>query len=150
MLTWFGPRIRHPFYPEIPATPAAEAKGSVLAVSGTLNELDEAAESRVTARRAVFVIHRWNQLLLNDAQRDHMWNLFQVPVYAILLDSWGSLVAYECEAQNGLHMAADVIESAMCNCGRPGMRPSPMQAWGGSCGSATEAILERERIAQPA
>lgn len=122
MRMWFGPRLRHPFYPEIPATPAEDAKGSVLALSGTLNELEQAAQSGVTARRAVFVNHRWNQLLLSDAQRDHLWNLFQVPIYAILLDQWGALIAYECEAQNGLHMAAGVIESAMCHCGRPGMR----------------------------
>ena len=123
MLSWFGPKLRHPFYPEIPATSAPEArKGSVLALWGSLHELEQAAQAGVTVRRAVFVTHRWNQLLMTDGQRDHVWNLFEAPVYAVLLDRFGGLVAYECEAQNGLHMAAGVLESAMCNCGRPGMR----------------------------
>ena len=128
MKMWFGHRLRHPFYPEIPSTPAAEAKGSVLALSGTLNELDLAAQSGVTVRRSVYVTHRWDQLLLTDAQRDHLWQLFQAPVYAMVLDSFGVPVAYECEMQKGLHMAAGVIEGQFCECGRPGLRSPVHQA----------------------
>ncbi len=125
MLAWFGSRLRHPFFPEIPATAAQQARGSVAGLSGTLKELEEAAQSGVVVQRAVFVIHHWNELLLTAAEREHIWNLFEVPVYAVLLDGLGNLVAYECEAQNGLHMVAGAAEPAACACGRPGMQPKP-------------------------
>src|SRR6185437_13492495 len=125
MLAWFGSRLRHPFFPEIPATSAQHAHGSVIGLSGTLKELEEAAQLGVVVRRAVFVIHHWNESLLTAAEREHIWNLFEVPVYAVLLDSLGNVAAYECEAQNGLHMVTGVAESAVCACGRPGMRPKP-------------------------
>src|SRR5215469_5632619 len=102
MIARFIPRLRHPFFPEIPTTPAPCAQGRVDGLSGTLKELEEAARLGVVVRRAVFVMHRWNELLLTAAQREHLWNLFEVPVYAVVLDSLGSLAAYECEAQNGL------------------------------------------------
>jgi hypothetical protein len=123
MLALFGPRLRHPFFSDIPAVLATGAKGNVLAIAGTLSELEQAAQDGVVARRAVFVTHHWNQLLLTEAERTRLWRLFEVPIYAVVLDSWGSMVAYECEAQKGLHMAAGVIESALCDCGRPGKRP---------------------------
>jgi len=49
-----------------------------------------------------------------------------VPVFALLLDRDGRLLAYECEAQSGLHVgpqapwSARELESAPCECGRPG------------------------------
>lgn len=118
----FGPRLRHPFYPQLPATPAAKARGAVIALWGTLSELEQAARSGVTARRAIFVTHHWDHTLLTDAQRDRLWDLFQTPIYAMLLDRSGNLVAYECEARSGLHMAGSETELAMCDCGRPGLR----------------------------
>jgi hypothetical protein len=54
--------------------------------------------------------------------------MFEVPVYALLLDRDGRLLAYECEAQEGLHVgphaawSAGVLEAAPCACGRPGPR----------------------------
>ena len=67
---------------------------------------------------------------LRDEDRDALWGAFQVPVYAILLDHQGRLIAYECEAQAGLHIAEErveevrpeLVDNTLCECGRAGER----------------------------
>jgi hypothetical protein len=76
----------------------------------------------------VFALHYPGTPFLNETQRDQLWQVFQVPVLAVLLDRNGRLLGYECEAQSGLHVgpqspwSASVLESAPCECGRPGLR----------------------------
>jgi hypothetical protein len=121
MPSWFRPRIRHPFYPKLFATPAAEAHGRVAALSGVFHELEQAAAAGASAQSALFVINRWNGASLTDAQRDRLWTLFQVPAYAMLVDGNDRLVGFECEAQNGFHVpGAAAPDSPLCDCGRPG------------------------------
>ena len=57
-------------------------------------------------------------------ERDRLWQIFEVPVYGLLLDQKGKVLAYECEAQNGLHVAATAgeVQYSPCDCGRPGSR----------------------------
>jgi hypothetical protein len=85
---------------------------------------------------------------LSGRERDALWEVFQVPVFALLLDGEGRLVGYECEAHEGLHIGSScpqtsdrqlilsedsvlgyripwdrfVLESTPCECGRPGQR----------------------------
>jgi hypothetical protein len=118
----FRRRIRHPFFPELAADPAANARGRSKALAGTFAELAGAAERGAEARRAVFVLTSEREPL-SDGQRDELWRLFQVPVYA-LLERRGRVEAWECEAQNGLHCAAGGEEIA-CACGRPGAKLTP-------------------------
>jgi len=121
MSLWFRPRLRHPFYPRLLTTPAAEAHGRVIALSGTFHELEQAAAAGATAERALLVLNRWNGDSLTGAQRDRLWTLFQVPAYAMLIDSDGRLVGFECEAQNGFHVPGKPApDSPLCECGRPG------------------------------
>jgi hypothetical protein len=121
MKMWFRPRIQHPFYPRLFATPAAEAHGRVAALSGTFQELVRAAAAGASAQRALFVINRWNGAALTEAQRDGLWAMFQVPLYAMLVDAHGRVVCFECEAQNGFHVAGKTApDSPLCKCGRPG------------------------------
>ena len=121
MSLWFKPRIRHPFYPRLFITPAVEAHGRVIALSGTFHELEQAAAAGASAQRALLVLNRWNGAALTDAQRDRLWTLFQVPAYAMLIDSDGRLVGFECEAQNGFHVPGEAApDSPLCECGRPG------------------------------
>jgi len=85
---------------------------------------------RVEPRRAVFVLQNEGDPLLSDAQRDELWELFQVPVYVLLLDANHRVCAYECEAHQGLHLPRDIgphrapagLEASPCGCGRPGPR----------------------------
>jgi hypothetical protein len=120
-------RTRHPFFPELAATPATEARGRCAALAGTFRELARAAAAGVAVRRAVFVLNHADEVL-SDGERDELWRMFQVPVYALLADSAGRVVAWECEAQNGLHVAAGsgipagMREESPCACGRPGAR----------------------------
>lgn len=71
------------------------------------------------ARRAVYVLTGEGQPL-SDGERDELWRTFQVPVY-VLVTRGVRVAAWECEAQNGLHVA-DGGDAQVCACGRPGAR----------------------------
>jgi hypothetical protein len=120
--------IRHPFYPGLAVTLAVECKGPCAGLSGTLRDLTRAATAGARARRMILALHYPGFPFLGETERDQLWQLFQVPVLAMLLDRNGCLLAYECEAQSGLHVgprapwSAGVLESAPCECGSPGLR----------------------------
>ena len=143
----FGSRIRHPFFADWLATPAVETEGprKYTALSGTLSQLMEAAGSGVRATRAVYVVRGVGHPFLAESERETVWRTFQVPVFTVLLGARGKPLAYECEAQEGLHLAVNclagpgwaaffeegerptctvvaVVESNLCECGRPGHR----------------------------
>jgi hypothetical protein len=120
--------IRHPFYPGLEVALAVECKGPCAGLSGTFRDLARAAAAGVRVRRMVFALHYPGFPLLSETERDQLWQVFQVPVLAVLSDRNGRLLAYECETQAGLHVgpqapwSAGVLESAPCECGRPGPR----------------------------
>ena len=122
------PPIRHPFYPGLEVALAVECKGPCAGLSGTLRDLARAAAAGARARRMIFALHYPGSPFLSEADRDQLWQVYQVPVFAVLLDRNGRLLAYECEAQSGLHVgpqapwSASELESAPCECGRPGPR----------------------------
>jgi hypothetical protein len=125
-LLLFQSRIRHPFFPDLAATPAPKARGRSTALAGTFLELARAAAEGVEVRRAVYVLTRAHEFL-SDGEHDELWRLFQVPIYALLVDRSGSIVGWECEAQNGLHVEKGRVfaEEGPCACGRPGARLMP-------------------------
>jgi hypothetical protein len=83
--------------------------------------------------RAVFPVRRLGNPFLSESQRDALWEMFQVPIYALLLNARGDVVGWECETQQGLHLRDDYsggllsgnVESTLCECGRPGPRLMP-------------------------
>jgi hypothetical protein len=139
--------LRHPFFPDWPATPTRLAKGPCFVLSGSVPELLRVPHS-VRPSRAVFALHYPESHYVTLADRDALWEMFQVPVFALLLDGEGRLVGYECEAHDGLHIGATcpdtsdrqlissedsvlgyripwekfAIEQTPCECGRPGQR----------------------------
>jgi hypothetical protein len=117
ILRFWNKRVVHPLFAALPADSAASARGRSKALAGTFCELARAAARGVEARRAVYVLTPESQPL-SDGERDELWRLFQVPVYALLKRD-DRVVAWECEAQNGLHVALGGPEMA-CACGRPG------------------------------
>ena len=125
----FRPRIRHPFFPGLSPTPAGKAKEDCAALYGTFAELVRAADTGIHTARAVFVTLLQDQSPLSDRDRDTIWELFEVPVLVLVLDDKGRVIAYECEAQSGLHVdPKSPLPSAIaanCECGRPGMKLSP-------------------------
>jgi hypothetical protein len=128
----FGAGIRHPFLPGLRATPAREAKPLNPALYGTFRELERAAAAGARVRRAVFVTCEENEPVPGDSEHDALWEMFQVPAFAMLLDAKGHVLAFECEAQSGLHVsaggAAASDDTAICECGRPGRKLHPCSA----------------------
>src|SRR6185369_9281330 len=92
--------LRHPFFPDWPATPTRLAKGHCAALSGNVQELMGVNRFDVRPSRAVFALHYPESQFLTPADRDTLWEMFQVPVYGLLLDGEGRLVGYECEAHD--------------------------------------------------
>ncbi len=138
----FGPRIRHPFFPGLSPMPARVARGVTPALSGIFPELVRAAARGVTAQRAVFVLIGWDAPPLMQEERDLLWELFQTPVYALLLGTDGRVAGFECEAQNGFHGAGRYDSSTpACECGRP--RPAFPAAYAGAGAFAPAAAGSR-------
>jgi hypothetical protein len=121
-----GTGVRHPIYSALKPIPATRAKKPCAALAGTFPELAGAAG--VTVERAVFPLLR--SPFLAEEERDALWAWFRVPVLGILLDARGRVIGYECEVQDGFHLApgraagafGGPIETAACDCGRPGPR----------------------------
>ncbi|HUB32775.1 MAG TPA: hypothetical protein VMA31_07095, partial [Bryobacteraceae bacterium] len=65
------------------------ARRGCSALAGTFDELMRAACVGVRVARAVFPLHRLSGPFLTTGERDELWGLFQVPVYAMLLDARG-------------------------------------------------------------
>ena len=116
--------IRHPFFPGVTADAAAGARGRSQALAGTFGELARAAARGARATRAVYVLTSE----LSDGEREALWRLFEVPVYA-LQQRDGCAEAWECEAQNGLHIAGGGDEIT-CACGRPGAKMAMARSMG--------------------
>ncbi len=133
----FGRRIHHPFYPALKPSPAARGPRRCAALAGTFNELLRASAAGVLVERAVFPLHQPTRPFLTPEERDALWALFQVPVYAMLLDGRGRVIGYECEAQEGLHLAPGygdgflfgTVDSTPCECGRAGPRLLPQDRY---------------------
>ena len=127
LLSFFtlGRRIRHPFFPDLAAEPAANVRGRAQALAGTFDDLSRAAARGAAARRAVYALTTEGEPL-SAGERDELWRLFQVPVYA-LRERGGRVEAWECEAQNGLHVAQGGSDGA-CACGRPGVLATHVEA----------------------
>jgi hypothetical protein len=125
----FVRRVRHPLYPRLAADPAGHAPGVSPALAGTVEELRRAAAAGAHATRAVFVLVDPERPSLTGAERDFLWEAFQVPAFVLLRDGGGRILGYECEAQDGFHLeTADVslrgasLVCTPCECGRPGSR----------------------------
>src|SRR5258708_38267618 len=96
--------IRHPLYPALAAIPATEATGLCLAITGTFPELAQASAAGARASHVIYPMHASGGPFLSPSERDILWELFQVPIYVLILDLKGRVLAYECEAQSGLHL----------------------------------------------
>jgi hypothetical protein len=133
MLQRLWPRLRHPLYPKLRITRASNASGRHAVLAGTMQELASAARTKAGALRAVFVLTGEGMPLPSSDEREQLWQWFEVPSFVLVLDRDGRLLAYECEAKDGLHIAgeerrAGPPETFPCPCGRPGRRVSSLSA----------------------
>ena len=53
---------------------------------------------------AVIVLIQHGDAPLTDGVRDDLWRGFRVPVYQVFLSPTGTLLAWECEMREGLHL----------------------------------------------
>lgn len=117
--------LRHPFYPNLLPTRASGANGEHTALAGSFDDLAGAAARGVQVTHAVYLVQNKSELPGED-RRDALWNWFRVPSFVVVLDSRDRLTAFECEAREGLHVAAptllDEYDTELCRCGRPGPR----------------------------
>jgi len=74
---------------------------------------------------ALVVLERPGWPRLTEPDRDLFWRAFRVPVFEQIIGPSGQLLAGECEAHEGLHieapglrLAAEIVDSAACPCGR--------------------------------
>ena len=136
MFGWLRSNLKHPLYPGLPVTPAAEATGRHAVLAGSLRQLAQAAHRGACASHAVFVVCGEDEPPPCADEREQLWKWFPVPSYALVFDANGQLSAYECEAQDGLHLADDSsgageADATLCACGRPGpkrngsVKPAP-------------------------
>ncbi len=100
------------------------------AIAASLSQL-----LRITAAptHAVIVLARPGDFL-GGAERDQLWQRFQVPVFEQMIDSDGRLIAYECEGHYALHATpgadrfGDVRrERCLCGCEADLLFPEPVR-----------------------
>lgn len=84
------------FRPEAVAAPVA-----VLMQIANAAHRHEAVFSTLT--RAVVVFTGMEHGCLSETERDRLWQAFEVPIFEQCLGADGSLLAWECEAHEGLH-----------------------------------------------
>ncbi len=109
------------------------------ALAGPLRELIEVASLRelgiLKLRSLSFplvVITRDDEARLCEADHERLWRLFRLPVFEQVRDRNGRLLAWECEAREGFHLAADAPSALMglapckenCACGKA--LPAPL------------------------
>lgn len=92
------------------------------ALAGTLEQI-EALAGMVRLTHAVIVFRDPTHPRLTDAERDRLWRAFEVPIFEQVIAADGTLVAWECEAHEGLHVASPKLISGValdrerCACG---------------------------------
>ena len=100
------------------------------AVAGTLEQLNALAREGIPSlTHSIIVLWRPEQKRMSDADRDGLWTAFRVPVFEQVIGKSGKLLAAECEAHDGLHVASpdlplqgEVLDDSLCPCGRKSSR----------------------------
>src|SRR6185295_6611881 len=85
-------------------TPQAAAFAPA-AVAGTREQLLALAEHAPRLTHALIVLVRAGEPLTTAAERDQLWRSFGVPMFEQIIGEDGRLLAAECEAHDGLHVA---------------------------------------------
>lgn len=109
------------------------------ALAGTLQDLIEVASLRelgiLRLRSLSFpliVITHDDEARLTEGDHERLWRLFRLPALEQVRDRSGRLLAWECEARDGFHLAADASPGLLgiapsrenCACGRS--TPAPL------------------------
>ena len=108
------------------------APAAIAASKGQLARL-ASLDDKPHLTHAVIRIARPGERWLSETERDLLWDAFQVPIFEQVVDTMGHVLAQDCEAHDGLHIASMVfskhltarghyIENELCGCGRKSLR----------------------------
>jgi hypothetical protein len=140
LVPWFrsGSRVR--VFRDWSAEAAAFRPAALAATSAQVLAL---AAEPIALTHALIVFAMPRAPLLTAEERDRLWRAFGVPVFEQVVNRSGDLLAAECEAHDGLHVAAmsQAMQSnysvrlARCGCGAASPRiaelPARVHAAGG-------------------
>jgi len=112
---------------------SAFAPAAVAAPRGRLLGL-AAADRPPVLTHSVIALESRGDPLLSAAERAWLWRAFGVPVFEQVIGPDGSLLAFECEAHEGLHIEIPALSwegcqvaVSLCGCGRKTPRLTPAQ-----------------------
>jgi hypothetical protein len=103
------------------------ARFAPAAIAATPSQLNVLLETPIPSlKNAVIAVVRPGEPRLSEEDRERLWRAFRVPVFEQRIDELGRLLASECEAHDGLHVESpnaspregEVLESALCGCGK--------------------------------
>jgi hypothetical protein len=100
------------------------------AVAGTIEQLNAVAREGIPSlTHSIIILGRPEQHRMTDADREGLWSAFRVPVFEQVIGKSGKLLAAECEAHDGLHVASsdlplhgESVDDSLCPCGRKSPR----------------------------
>ena len=98
------------------------------AIAAPIDELRRLGHLRIDACNAAIVLTRGAKPLLTQEDRDLIWEALGVPVFEQCLGPNNRLLAFECEAHDGLHLRVPpgpALETSICACGRATPRLMP-------------------------
>jgi hypothetical protein len=104
------------------------AKFAPQSIAGRYEQI-EALQGIATPTHAVIVIRREWEPGVSSIDRERIWRAFRVPIFEQIVAEDGSLLAAECEAHDGLHIASrkftvgdHEVERNRCGCGNKSPR----------------------------
>jgi hypothetical protein len=104
----------------------AAARFKPWSIAGPVEQLRRIASLGLQLRHSVIPFTYDGQIGLSDEDRNLFWNSFGVPVFEQYLGLGNKLLAMECEAHTGLHVAGDFgylrPDRSSCVCRNPAPR----------------------------
>lgn len=95
-------------------------------VAGSVDDLRQVARDGFVLQHSVVVLTTDDKPELSSDDREYLWQTFGVPIFEQQLGPNNELIASECDAHNGLHMAGDFPslrrDKNSCACGNPAPR----------------------------
>jgi hypothetical protein len=98
-----------------------ESRPAILAGSHTILSAVEPSLAPGVPSHALVVLTHEGDPLLTEHDRDRLWDRFRVPVFEQVMTREGTLIAWECDAHDGFHVAGPQ-GSECCPCGNPARR----------------------------
>lgn len=97
-------------------------------IAGTPAQIDALALEQIAVTHSIVVLERRGERI-TAADRERWWKAFEAPLFEQIIGEDGELLAFECEAHDGLHVASakfevsrEELDVSVCGCGRTSPR----------------------------